>query len=109
MSYHTYFDLTIEKNETSIEDSFIIKELRTSNTDAASAFDEEGCNSEASTWYSYEEDMKEFSKRYPEVLFSIYGAGDGQEDMWYRYFKDGKCQFCSAIITFDDFNESKLK
>ena len=60
-------------------------------------------------WYNYEEQMKAYSKMYPELLFIINGQGEEHDDLFNAYFKDGKVQKCSAIITFDEYDESKLK
>ena len=64
---------------------------------------------ESNRWYSYKKDMKEFSLKYPDVLFKLSGEGEDSEDIWIKYFKNGKMQECKAKITFDDFDESKLE
>ncbi len=60
------------------------------------------------TWYEHETDMREISKRYPEIIFKVEGHGEDYEDIWIEYYKAGKMQYCPAIITYDDFNEDKL-
>lgn len=87
----------------------IIDELRVENSNAQYAFDEEGRMKEGLTWYEDKEDLKEFSKKHPDVLFCMYLEGDENGDKSYTYFKDGKMQVCQAIITFDEYNESSLK
>lgn len=59
-------------------------------------------------WYDWEEDMCLLSKRYPELLFCLHGEGESSDDLWDAYFFEGKCQHCPAVITYDDFNPSKL-
>lgn len=59
-------------------------------------------------WYDSEKDMREFSKKYPDVLFKLSGQGETNEDMQEVYFLDGKMQMCPAIITYDKFDEAKL-
>lgn len=60
------------------------------------------------SWYKWDEDMKEYSLKYPELIFKLSGIGNMYTDIWKCYFKNGKMQECPAIITFDDFDESKL-
>jgi hypothetical protein len=57
---------------------------------------------------SYDE-MLDLSKQFPETVFCLYGEGEGSEDMWYTYYKNGKLQHCPAKITFDVYDESKLE
>jgi hypothetical protein len=66
---------------------------------------------ESSKWYDCDNDMKELSAReeYLNVLFILEGEGDTNEDIWKAYFKNGKMQKEYAKITFDEFDESKLK
>lgn len=60
-------------------------------------------------WYNHEEDMLNFSKRFPEVVFILEGSGEEQGDQWFKYFKNGKIQRCNAIITFEKYDESLLE
>ena len=60
-------------------------------------------------WYEHERDMRDFSKKYPDILFILSGEGEENEDVWRAYFKNGKMQKCKAIISFDPFDADKLK
>jgi len=59
-------------------------------------------------WYKHESDMASFSKKYPESLFVLKGEGEESEDIWIKYFLNGKMQTAEAKITFEEFDESKL-
>ena len=59
-------------------------------------------------WYDNEEDMKEYSLQHPEIIFLIDGKGEESGDIWKAYFKKGKMFKTKAIMTFEEFNESKL-
>lgn len=60
-------------------------------------------------WYYHEEDMKDLSLKFPEIVFVLRGEGEDNDDTWYKYFKNGKMQSCYAVITFDEYDESKLR
>jgi len=60
-------------------------------------------------WYEWKEHMISFSKRFPNYLFKLEGEGEESGDIWVAYFKNGKIQLCRAMITFEDFDEAKLK
>lgn len=59
-------------------------------------------------WYDWEEDMCLLSTRFPELLFCLHGEGESGDDLWDAYFFEGKCQHCPAVITYEDFDPSKL-
>jgi len=65
--------------------------------------------SQSCSWHSWEEDMRKFSKKYPEVLFTLYAEGEGQEDIWVAYFRNGLMHDGMAEIRLPDFDETKLK
>lgn len=60
-------------------------------------------------WYSHQRDMKEYSLKFPNTLFILEGEGEENDDIWIEYHKDGKMQLCKTKITFDEFDETKLK
>ena len=60
-------------------------------------------------WYEHEEDMKRVSKAFPETLFILEGNGEEKGDIWRKYFKNGKVQVSKIVISFDAFDEKKLK
>lgn len=60
-------------------------------------------------WYACDEDMKSFSAGYPDVVFIVYGEGEESGDLWKAYYKNGKMQRELAVITYGEFDESKLK
>lgn len=60
-------------------------------------------------WYEHEKDILAISRRFPKILFILEGEGEDSGDIWKKYFKNGKIQVCKAKITFDEFDESKLR
>lgn len=65
--------------------------------------------SEPMKWYDNEVDMKAVSAKYPDVLFTLTGYGDEQDDIWRKYFMGGKVQLAKSHIVFDEFDVKKLK
>jgi hypothetical protein len=60
-------------------------------------------------WYEHEQNMREWSARAPDVLFTLEGEGEEAGDVWKKYFKDGKMQICRAVLTFEPYDPAKLK
>lgn len=59
-------------------------------------------------WYEHTEDMCRVSKEYSNVLFILTGNGEEPEDMWVKYFMNGKVQVENAVITYGKFDPKKL-
>lgn len=99
MGYYTRFKLDIiEGNDKVTDYKQEIGEL----SGYGDVFDDEY------KWYDCEENMKKISLKYPNTVFKISGEGEETGDIWSRYFKNGKCQYCKAIMVVDDYDESKL-
>jgi hypothetical protein len=58
-------------------------------------------------YQNYDSVLKKHSKIHPDTLFILSADEDG--DVWIKYYKGGKVQIAPAIITFDEFDEKKLK
>lgn len=59
-------------------------------------------------WYDNEDDMCLLSKEFPDVLFKLHGEGENNEDIWNKYFMNGKMQYCPAKIIYEPFDKNKL-
>jgi len=73
------------------------------------AINEDGTTSDSCKWYHHEDDMKKFSKKYPDIVFVLDGEGEDSGDIWRLYVKNGKIFKSFANIVFDEYDESKLK
>ena len=55
-------------------------------------------------WYEYDSDMIELSKRFPDLLFELYGDGEDSDDFWKSYYRNGNAQFSKGRIVYDEAN-----
>ena len=60
-------------------------------------------------WYSFGDDFKELSLKYPDELLIFSGEGEESGDIWKYYAKNGLGYTAKAIVTFPDFNEAELE
>ena len=67
------------------------------------------CREMEGKWYDWHEHCTAVSLQFPGELITVEGDGEEQGDQWKAYFKNGKSQICGAIVTFEPFDESKLK
>ena len=58
-------------------------------------------------WNNYEEDMIALSKKFPNLIFELYGDGEIKDDHWVCYFQNGDAQFCSGSIVYEECPLSK--
>jgi hypothetical protein len=104
MGYYTRHDL--EDNSGNYD---LISQLREESEEAKYAIDSNGECEEQCKWYSHEKELRAFSAKHPDVTFMLSGEGEEPGDIWREYYKGGRMQKCKAIITFDDYDERKLK
>lgn len=107
MGYYTNYSLNLH-NKTDEQYKAIVERLRDKEV-IDYALDEHLETFREAKWYEAEEDLREISKEFPEVLFELHGEGEEVGDIWNRYFKNGKVQRCHAEIVIPPFDESKLK
>lgn len=117
MGYDTRYSLTadlmIGSRSTKLYDNeplqAAIKDLVTANAEAAYVLNEDGSSEEAGKWYEHEDEMKNFSREYPGILFTLHGEGEENEDVWNKYFLNGKVQVAKAKFQIAPFDIKKLK
>jgi len=96
MGYSTTYTLEILNVNDSNKDA--IYDFTDINEDASYAIDENGDTEESCKWYDHADDLKSFSKKYPDTIFKLSGEGEDSGDIWSKYFKNGKVQFEKAKI-----------
>ena len=97
MSYYTKYELTIVSDIDFVHLEDLIQKL--------------GFNpfSSSCQWYEHECDLTQYSMQNQNILFILKGQGEDTEDIWVKYFKNGKKQVCRAKIIYDAFDESKME
>jgi len=56
-------------------------------------------------WYDYKENMKEISKIYPDISFTVEGEGEESGDIWRHYFKNGEDYRVEPEVIWPEFDE----
>lgn len=89
----------------------IIQKLRDTSEDCQYHLNKDGSEGDSGSGRDIEEDIKKFSENFPTVLFELtcYPDPGFQEPQYQRFMKDGKSYMNPAIITYADFDETKLK
>lgn len=65
---------------------------------------------EETKWYSHNTDMLELSSKYPSVEFVLEGYGEEREDIWKKYYKNGKMKrVVPKLVWPDDKEIEKIK
>lgn len=107
MGYQSDYQLEVIEQKT-VEPTDIIANLLIQSEYAAYALDGNGDTNESCKWYECEEQIKAFSKGYPNHLFIITKQGeDGRQ--WKFYIMNGKSQVAEMVPQFEAFDPSKLK
>lgn len=89
----------------------VVQYLKDNYSDSGSGYDLAEIVDEYSDgwkWYEHEQTMRDISRVFPSVLFTLIGEGEESGDVWRKYFMDGKMQVSKAVISFEDFDEKKL-
>ena len=109
MGYQTHYTLsyTLPKQPTKSELNRFKHQLKAHGIDVPSSvnLDEVTLESEL----QFFKDMARMSNKFPTVLFTLRGEGEKAGDLWIKYYRGGKVQGCKGIITYDDFDPSKLE
>jgi hypothetical protein len=51
-------------------------------------------------WYSYDDDMKVVSQKYPSLTFELEGEGEESGDFWRSWYKNGRSVSIQGQVTF---------
>ena len=104
MGYYTFYQLQVlnpvnEEHEDTIREDF---EQQFPN--------ESKCVDQVDMkWYSHDDDMIEFSKRHPGVIFELLGTGEETYDEWVCRYRDGKSECLAPEVIWPIFEEILLE
>ena len=108
MGYTTYFTVSREDDEPFTPEEREALLALDVFEDETNKGKETICMGGLAKWYECFEDMKDFSLKFPGVVFKMHGEGEERGDFWDAYFKDGKGQDCPADILYPIYDETKL-
>lgn len=52
-------------------------------------------------WYEHDEDMKQMSSEWPNMLFILKGAGEERGDVWKAWYRNGGIHKLKAKVVFE--------
>ena len=114
MGYYSKFELEIRhlhSGDVVVESlsEKIIEKFRSENEFAEFCLEPDGSYSDESKWYDAEDDLRDLSKGYPELLFVMLGHGE-DEERWVTYANNGKSytEDAKIKITYPKFSIDKL-
>ncbi len=106
--YYTTYRLTAKKE--------VIERLFEIDSSASYFLTSDGSpNNSGNWWWDINDPLfgtnpfRTVSKLFPEELITLKAYGEDNKDMTIYYFKNGLMQECEAVITFEPFDETKLK
>ena len=112
---HAIYDIRIEKNDPYMYLYICAEPLGEDGIPISDRYDKNNITK----WMSGEQvkkssdeihdEMCYLSDNLPDLLISIKGYGEFNEDIWKAYYYNGKYQQCYAEITFDNYSPDKLK
>ena len=111
MSYYTRFELDVKMPEGSVmfvDNEDVIDDFRHDCEGAKYCLTEDGGSGEPGKWYDYQSDLVGFSKKYPEIEFTLHGEGEEAGDLWRLVVKDGKSKKVDAVITYPEITLEDL-
>lgn len=113
MGYNTNYKLTVSSaiDYLELSDAMaekVIHDLRQENVNAEYCLTDDGETNDSGKWYDHETDLRGFSKKFPELLFTLEGHSEENEDVWRKYFVNGKSQTAKAVMTIEPFDPKAL-
>jgi hypothetical protein len=109
MWYNTRHKLEIETIEIIIDNDEVFNSLKESDEQAKSAFDELWEYWEEIKGYDLEVTIREFSKKYPNKIFTLNWEWEEQGDVWKQVFCNWKTKKVEAEMKLPDISLEDLE
>lgn len=108
MGYCSRFELSLS-NVNESEARMIIKEFRDCYEYAYCCLDKEGYPEESGKWYDAQKELKEFSSKYPDILFTLKREGEEPEDIELIFAKNGKSYSDDVKFIYPEYDSTILE
>lgn len=89
MGYRTTFQLNAQPLPAP-DPAQAIAEFVEHYPEAFHCLNDDGSTCESGKWYDHEAQLKEFSRRYPGLVFTLRGEGEEPGDIWEKDFCNGR-------------------
>ena len=117
MSYDTQYHLTWDGNSPTIEDVAAKAAEILDETTPGTREHENNAGYWAGTltgdnickWYEHEVQMARLSREWPQTMLELSGKGEDDEDLWKKYFLNGRVHAVTAQVTYQPFNPELLR
>ena len=74
-----------------------------------SEYEENAIVSESVKWYKLEQDIRSLSREFPDILITVHGEVEENGDILEFYCKNQRGYEQKAIISFPEFDETRMK
>lgn len=101
MGYDTSFSLRLVKGDPAEYDKFIEKLRKKSGYDGlcdGDCYDGEGIH-----WYDHEKDLKNVTKKFPDLIIEVNGVGEDYDDIWTERWQNGRSEGYGCIDNSSPF------
>ena len=109
MGYYTRFELSAAPVPSLRSPGDAVTDFVKGSEEAAHCLLNDGAANDSGKWYEHEEELLEFSKKYPHLIFTLRGEGEEAGDIWAKYFNDGKVQVEKASVQVASFDPERLR
>lgn len=110
MGYYTSFKMVVLENGQEVNEiqfpEFSNVDLDQGSLSISSLIEH---TSDSCKWYDHEEEMIEYSKKFPQLVFILDGDGEEAGDVWREFYKNGKTYRWELEVVRPNFNAKKLK
>ena len=104
MGYYTFYNLSVEKGDSSLLESEEFKDIFRRIT----PYNLENLDADTLKWYDHDKNMLEISKLYPDTVFRLEGDGEDRDDRWMRYYCNGDSAESRATIVYQSVDVSSI-